>query len=255
MAEEGWHGRAKEMERCVNLILFEEAEIGRPLPAEDERAKHILEVLRRQKGDDFDVGLIDGPRGKGLLKEVTETGLVLEFRWGEEEPPLDPLVLIVGLSRPQTNRKILREATAVGVQRMLFALTERGEPNYVSSRLWTTGEYKRHVLAGVEQAFSTRVPQVEYGMSLEEALSEVGELDVRYALDNYEQTVSMGQVRPKSRGGIALAVGSERGWTGRERDLLRDSGFLLAGMGERVLRTETAVIAALALAKAAIGSW
>jgi len=239
----------------MNLILFEASEIAHPLPKEDERAKHILEVLRRKKGDDFDVGLIDGPKGKGVLKEIAATGLVLEFHWGEAEPPLDPLVLIVGLSRPQTNRKVLREATAVGVQRMMFVLTERGEPNYASSRLWTTGEYKRHVLAGVEQAFSTRVPQVEYGMSLEEAVVETGEMGARYALDNYEYTISMGQVEPERGGGIALAVGSERGWTGRERDLLRDSGFLLAGMGERVLRTETAVIAALALAKAAIGSW
>ena len=239
----------------MNLILFEESELTQPLPADDERARHILKVLRRREGDDFDVGLIDGPRGKAVLKEISPAGLVLDFHWGEDEPPLDPVFLIVGLSRPQTNRKILQEATAIGVQRMLFALTERGEPSYAASRLWTTGEYRRHVLAGVEQAFSTRVPRVEYGMSLEEALDEVSHLTSKYALDNYEYTLPMGQVQPRNGEPVALAVGSERGWAAKERGALRHSGFILTHMGQRVLRTETAVIAALALVKSAMGIW
>ena len=239
----------------MNLILFEESEVAHPLPHEDARARHILEVLRRREGDEFDVGLIDGPRGKAVLKQVSAAGLMLDFCWTDEQPPLDPIILIVGLSRPQTNRKILQEAAAIGVQRMLFVSTERAEPSYASSRLWTTGEYRRHLLAGVEQAFSTRVPQVAHGLSLQEALDEVGDLKAKYALDNYEYTVPMGQVRPPCGAAVVLAVGSERGWTARERDALRQAGFLLAGLGQRVLRTETAVIAALALAKSAMGLW
>jgi len=143
----------------------------------------------------------------------------------------------------------------MGVECMLFALTERAEPTYASSKLWTTGEYERHVLAGVEQAFSTRVPEVRYGMWLEEALCEARDLGDRYALDNYEYTVPMGQIQPVSGAGVALAVGSERGWSGQERSALRDAGFVLVGMGQRVLRTETAVVAALALTKSAMGAW
>lgn len=221
----------------------------------DPRAKHILEVLRRKEGDDFDVGIIDGPKGKAVLKEILTDGLVLTFCWGEEDPPLDPISLIVGLSRPQTNRKILQEASAIGVQRMLFAQTESAELSYTSSRLWTAGEYKRHVLAGVAQGFATRVPLVEYGMSLDTALNEVNSLAAKYALDNYEYTLPLGEIKPAYRDEIALAIGSERGWTAKERDILRDSGFVLVGIGPRVLRTETAVIAALALVKSAIGSW
>lgn len=239
----------------MNLILFDADEVAAPLPRDDPRARHILEVLRRSEGDDFDVGLVDGPRGKAVLKEVSSAGLVLEFCWGADEPPLDPIVLIVGLSRPQTNRKILQEAASVGVQRMLFALTERAEPSYAASRLWTTGEYRRHLLDGTAQAFSTRVPQVTYGMPLTEALDQVRDVPTRYALDNYEYTVSMAQVRSPPGAALALAVGSERGWTAAERETLRSAGFLLAGMGPRVLRTETAVIAALALAKSAMGAW
>ena len=52
---------------------------------------------------------------------------------------------------------------------------------------------------------------------------------------------------------ITLAVGSERGWTGAERDLLRENGYTLAALGERVLRTETASIAGTALCLAGMG--
>jgi len=239
----------------MNLILFEKSEITQLLLIEDPRAKHILEILRRKEGDDFDIGIIDGPKGKALLKEISPAGLVLTFQWGEEDPPLDPISLIVGLSRPQTNRKILQEAAAIGVQRMLFVQTEKAETSYASSRLWTSGEYKRHVIAGVGQGFSTRVPSVDYGMSLDEALHEVSRLAAKYALDNYEYTLPLGEIQPAYGDEIALAIGSERGWTTKERDLLRDSGLLLVGMGPRVLRTETAVIAALALVKSAMGAW
>lgn len=52
---------------------------------------------------------------------------------------------------------------------------------------------------------------------------------------------------------IVLAIGSERGWTERERDLLCERGFTLCGMGERILRTETAATAACAVVAAEIG--
>ncbi len=50
---------------------------------------------------------------------------------------------------------------------------------------------------------------------------------------------------------LALAFGPERGWSGPERALLRAAGFELAHLGPRVLRTETAVVAAVSVAKSA----
>lgn len=234
---------------------MDRSEIDRPLPRADDRATHILEVLRRNVGDEFDVGLINGPKGKARLEEIAPDTLVLSYGWSDAEPPLDPITLLVGLSRPQTNRKILQSAATMGVERMLFPITDRAEPAYAHSKLWTTGEYRRHVLAGVAQAFTTQVPSVTFGMTLEEALSSVTHADAKLALDNYEHTEPMSDVQFRSDPSIVLAVGSERGWTAAERESLRDADFRLVGMGERVLRTETAVVSALALVKAATGSW
>ncbi len=239
----------------MNLILMDRSEIDHPLPKTDDRAVHILEVLRRKVGDAFDVGLINGPKGKARLEEVTPDTLVLSYGWADPEPPLDPITLLVGLSRPQTNRKILQAAATMGVERMLFPITDRAEPAYAQSKLWTTGEYRRHLLAGVAQAFSTQVPSVTFGMSLDEALSSATNADAKLALDNYENTEPMSDVQLRDDSSIVLAVGSERGWTAVERESLRDANFRLVGLGERVLRTETAVVSALALVKAATGSW
>jgi RsmE family RNA methyltransferase len=71
------------------------------------------------------------------------------------------------------------------------------------------------------------------------------------ALDNYEGTARLSSVRLTPP--VTIAVGPERGWSPVERDLLRDRGFVLADLGERVLRTETACVAALTLVRAGLG--
>jgi len=53
---------------------------------------------------------------------------------------------------------------------------------------------------------------------------------------------------------MVLAVGSERGWSDKERDLLENAGFIRLSMGERALRTETACVAAAVLALEKIGA-
>ncbi len=235
----------------MNIILFEEHEIGSPLKRDDRRAVHVLEVLRRRPGDATDIGIVNGPRGKAVLKSIGKDEVVFEFALAESPAPLLPIDLIVGLSRPQTCRRILQEATSLGVRRIVFVLTERGEPSYATSRLWTTGEWERLVRAGVEQAFSTRFPVVEFGVALTTAIASMCDTDRRVCLDNYEATGALLETlgEPKS---VVLAIGSERGWTGGERRLFRESGFILADLGPRPQRTETATIAAVSIVSAVL---
>ncbi len=230
----------------MNIVLFESSERAGPLPREDERAKHILEVLGRKVGEAFDAGIIDGPRGRATVTGVDDVGLSFQFE--ETDPGLElyPIDLIVGLSRPQTNRKILQEATSIGARSIHFVVTERGEPSYATSKLWTTGEWRRHLVAGAAQAFSTRLPEVRFGESLADALARVGGESGKIALDNYEAPEHLMDADAGDLS-IVLAVGSERGWTSPERALLRESGFALAHLGERPLRTETAASVGLGI--------
>ena len=243
----------------MNLILFEPDEIGHPLPRGDARAGHLLRVLRRSEGDTFDAGLINGPRGKGTLTAIGPDALTLAFAWDAAPPPLDPITLIIGLPRPQTARDILRDATSLGVAAMHFVTTDKGEPGYGRSTLWTGNEWRRHLISGAEQAFDTRLPEVTHGRSLLEIIGGLPDRAIRVALDHYEASEALARCRlpddtaGASRPELVLAFGPERGWSNAERAALRGSGFVLAHLGSRVLRTETAVVVAVALVKAMRG--
>jgi RsmE family RNA methyltransferase len=233
----------------MNLILFEANETGLPLC--DPRARHILDVLRRRPGDRFGAGLINGPRGLGTLVAIGNESLRLTFEWGAEPPPLDPITLIVGLPRPQTARRILHEASAMGVVALSFVLSDRGEPSYAQSRLWTTDEWRRHLIDGAQQAYTTRLPAVSLAAPLASVIDSLPGGGTRLALDNYEAPCALSVVQVTAP--VTLALGPERGWSDRERATLRVSGFSLVHLGERVLRTETACVAGLTLVKAKLG--
>ena len=237
--------------RRVNLILFEPAELAAPLSRSDPRAAHLLGVLRRPEGGTFDAGVIDGPRGQGTLVQIGPDALTLRFTWGAAPPAPDPLTLLIGLPRPQTARDILREATSLGVAALHFFRPEKGESSYARSTLWSSGEWRRQLILGAEQAFATQLPAVTHGQSLAETIASLSRSASRIALDNYESPQPLSAVETPSP--VVLAFGPERGWSAGERVLLRAQGFAFAHLGPRVLRSETAVIATLAVVRAKLG--
>ena len=243
----------------MNLILFEPDETVRPLPRDDPRSQHLLRVLRRREGDTFDAGLVNGPRGKGTLVAIGPAALTLSFAWGAEPPPPAPITLIVGLPRPQTARDILRDATSLGVAAMHFVTTDKSEPSYQRSALWSAGDWRRQLLLGAQQAFDTRLPEVSSGRSLLEVISRLPAHAARVALDHYEAPAALTKCRLTADPAAAapplvvLAFGPERGWSNAERAALRGAGFAFAHLGPRVLRTETAVAAAVTLARVQLG--
>jgi 16S rRNA (uracil1498-N3)-methyltransferase len=232
----------------VNLILFEAGEMDSPLPRADPRAVHIEKVLKRREGDLLDAGVVNGPRGKAAVLSIGSESIVLRFTQTAEPEPADPIHLVIALPRPQTARKILNGAASLGVATIRFFPSEKGEPGYASSTLWSSGEWRRHLLDGAAQAFDTRLPEIFHDSGLAESVAALPPGCPGMALDNYEASRRLGASASRP---LALAFGPERGWSAAERDLLREKGFALAHLGTRVLRTETAVVAALAIVKSA----
>lgn len=236
----------------MNLVLFADHELTQPLPRNDPRARHILQVLRVPAGDTFDVGQLNGPRGKATLDKLTEATLELSFTWAAPHAPPPPTSLIIGLPRPQTARDVLRDATTLGATALHFVRTARSDPNYAASSLWQQGEWTRHVETGAAQAFDTFVPPVSWQHTLAEQLTATATVPVRLALDNYEATAPLATFDlPDAETAVTLFIGPERGWDEADRALFRAQGVPLLHLGSRVLRTETAVTAALALLNAA----
>lgn len=238
----------------MNLILFEAAELERPLPRTDRRAAHILEVLHRRVGEPVDAGLINGPRGKATVMAIQADALTLAFAPGPAITAPAPITLVVGLPRPQTARDILRDATTLGVAAIHFVQTEKSDPNYARSTLWSSGEWRRHLIAGAEQAFDTRIPEITHGRTLADvAATFASGAAARIAFDNYAAATALGQMELDRGAHPVIALGPERGWSDAERALLRTHGFALAHLGARVLRAETACIAALSILRSRLG--
>lgn len=238
----------------MNCILFQEPLERCVLPPRDRRAEHIRDVLKMQPGDELDVGVANGPMGKARIVKDDAAGMELSFTWGEVPPSLNPLWMAIGLPRPQTARKILREAASLGIAQLDFVHAGRGDPAYRQSKLWSTDEWQQQLWEGAELAFTTRLSAVRYDQTLAEWLEDLPDDGQRLALDNYEATRPLGVV-PLTDLPQIVAIGPERGWSAGDRDALRAANFTLVQTGERVLRTETACVAAVSILSSRIGWW
>ena len=231
----------------MNVILFDTDSATQVLSRKDLRAQHLLKVLRCSIGDQFDAGVRNGPIGKGTVKSVDEKEIVIDVTLQGPAVGLDDIHLIIGLPRPQTARKILRELSSLGAASLNFVLTESSDRSYVSSTLWTSGEWERHLVTGVQQAFTTTIPKVKWGIGLKESVASVDALARKVALDNYEATESLGDADLTLP--LVIAIGPERGWSSLDREVLRDHGYDLVHIGSRVLRVEPACVSAYSVAK------
>lgn len=231
----------------MNIFLLPEKVSYLELPVKGDSACHILTVLKAVVGDVIDVGVKNGPKGKATLQDITKVHLKLSLIWNDPHPcDLYPATLVVGMARPQTCRKILEQASAMGVSRIDFFMSEKSELSYRDSRLWRSNEWEEKIFKGVEQAFSTFLPQCKIWADLKDCIDDQPSGSKALALDNYESSYTLNQLQVEDHYAYyTIAIGSERGWSNSERELLRDQGFTLVSMGPRVLRQETAVVVAL----------
>ena len=240
----------------MNICLFSQDEISQPLPLRDERAQHILKVLHKDVGDTFTAGIIGGQSGVAKITGRGEDGISFEFTAGGDGKPLSALEMIIGFPRPIQLKRLLRDIAALGVCRVHLTGTDLGEKSYMQSNLVEHGAAYKMLLDGTVQAGSTHIPELCHYKTLDECLSAVcaGGSGLLLALDNVNPSArladavkqgSVAEAAGASR--LVAAIGSERGWTDRERRLLESQGFVRCGMGERIMRTETAATVAGAI--------
>ncbi|WP_309386540.1 16S rRNA (uracil(1498)-N(3))-methyltransferase [Cerasicoccus frondis] len=235
----------------MNLILFQTAEEAALIPTNDPRARHIREVIRLGVGDPVYVGVVNGVRGLGKIVEDGPAGMRLDIAWETQAPVTHPIRLLVGVPRPQTARRVLFEAACLGVAGLDFFQAEKGEASYASSKLWSSEEWRERLWQGAEQGFATQLPEVRHFPKLADALTAVA-TPGQAALDVYEGVGPLSSLNLPEQP-TTLAIGAERGWSAKERDLLRGAGFQLASLGERVLRTEAACLASVSVLLAGWG--
>ena len=221
----------------MNILLFKENETH--LDKKDARAEHIRKILHLKKGDSFKAGIINGKQGVATIVSDLD-GFDLSFAFDKDKSSLYPLTLIVAQVRPICMKRILREAVSLGVGRLILPVSDLGEKSYLESALYKDNGYEDILIDGAMQSGFTGVSECILAKNVEEAIMLVDSDEALSSLD----------LNGKS---VTLAIGPERGWTERERKIFIGNGFSPCLLGSRILRTETASVAASALALSLMG--
>lgn len=227
---------------------------GMELALPEAPAVHLVRVLRLGVGDDC--VLFNGD-GSDYAARVLAIGK-RELRVGvtaatpvERESPLR-IVLLQGIARGEKMDLILQKATELGVAAMHPVTSQRSEVKLDEARaVKRLAHWRNVVTAACEQSGRAVVPDVTSPATLQDALASLPTAGLRLLLDP-EGTQSLATL-PSIDEPILLAVGPEGGWSPRDREQLQSAGFQGLRLGPRVLRTETAGLAAIAALQSRFG--
>ncbi|MBR6235968.1 MAG: RsmE family RNA methyltransferase, partial [Spirochaetales bacterium] len=142
----------------MNIILFDGFPEGGFIPASDERASHILNILHLRQGDSFKMGIINESEGEATIEAVSDDGITVSYK-SSCKPALYPVTLLCAQVRPICMKRILREAVSLGVGRIILSGSDTGEKSYLSSNLYKTGEYREYLLDGAMQSAHAGLPE------------------------------------------------------------------------------------------------
>ena len=221
------------------------------LPA--DAAAYLSRVLRLRPGDACVLFNGDGIDYEARLLALDKRGAAAEIVAAARVANESPLriVLLQGIARGEKMDLVLQKATELGVAEVVPVDSERSEVRLQGERLDKRLAHWRGVVASAcGQCGRARVPAVRAPRPLAEALDALPVLP-RYLLDPGAGE-SIGSL-PGLADGCVLAVGPEGGWSPRDRELLHGAGFAGLRLGPRVLRTETAGIAAIAALQSRFG--
>ncbi|GHV84017.1 ribosomal RNA small subunit methyltransferase E [Spirochaetia bacterium] len=239
----------------MNIILFNEQEIYSPLLAHDKRNIHLLKTLHKKEGEYFDAGVLGGKTGRGQIKKIDgEKQIEFSLCLTDNPPPKINIRAAVGFTRPIQLRRILRELCNMGVYAIDLLETDMGDKSYRQTKLFEDGGAQAALLEGAEQARDTILPEINIFTGIENWLKCVFNNDhndhfkdtLLLAPDNVDPKIPFNGI--KSKNNAIIIIGSERGFSDRERAILDNYNFIRFKLGERALRTETACTAAVILA-------
>lgn len=219
-------------------------------------AEHVLRVLRLGAGDPLTLFNGDGHDYAGVIETADRRRASVRIdarRDALAESPLR-LTLAQALARGDKMDWIVQKATELGVQRIVPLATERSEVRLDASRARKRLAHWRAVAcAACEQCGRAVLPHIDAPVALPDWLAaQAADDTLRLALMPGDGM----RTRELDLGGrmtASLAVGPEGGWGERDLRALREARFSALRLGPRVLRTETAGVAALAALQAVHG--
>lgn len=217
-----------------------------------EDAHHLTRVLRVEQGQKYEIS----DNEQAYLAEVeTATRDLVSFRVlekinaGQSGPYT---TLYVALIRFERLELLIEKATELGAASIAFFAAERSERGLDRAVAKRLTRWQRVAREASEQSRRVRMPDLSGPLALSDLLSDKARS--RILLDEEPGCTPILRALPSSPSAddrVSILAGPEGGWTERERTAAREAGWQPVSLGPGILRTETAVIAALAVIQAA----
>jgi len=240
--------------RLTRVYVNTPLEAGTRITLEGSAASHITRVLRLRVG--ADLTLFNGQGGEHAAQIDKAHGGMVTVAVGEPEPSEreSPLVLTLaqGLSRGERMDWVVQKATELGVTRLVPLLTERSVVRLDAQQADRKMNHWRAIaIAACEQCGRNRLPQVAAPVALQDFLHAAAPAAARLLLSPAAgQRIADLTGAPRA---VTVLIGAEGGLTQQEQEAAAGAGFTTVRLGPRVLRTETAAIAALTVLQQKFG--
>jgi 16S rRNA (uracil1498-N3)-methyltransferase len=234
--------------RLTRVHVDEPIVAGKRLTVKGGGANHITRVLRLRTGDELT--LFDGRGGEyaARIEEFRKDTVLVAVdrqRAIERESPLS-LTLAQGISRGERMDWIIQKATELGASRIVPVFTERSVVRLDAKQADKKAQHWRGIaIAACEQSGRNRVPDLAPPLDFFEFVRS-DEPGATRLLLSPTGTLRIEDLKGIGTG-ITVLIGPEGGLTEVEQETALAAGFQPVRMGPRVLRTETAAIAALTI--------
>lgn len=241
--------------RIPRIHLSQTLAPGARLALDETASGHLLRVLRLKPGAALILFNGDGGEYEATLAAVENRAAVVNVgqsvATGRESPLA--ITLAQGISRGERMDYTLQKSVELGVARIVPLETEFSQVRLAGERLERRRQHWQGVIASaVEQCGRTRLPELASVSPLAGWLASDTDIGLRLVLDPAGD-VTLSQLVAPTEGAVTLLVGPEGGLSDHEIARARHAGYRGLRLGPRILRTETAGIAALAALQAAWG--
>jgi 16S rRNA (uracil1498-N3)-methyltransferase len=242
--------------RTIRSFVDRPLGIGDVFALPEATGNHLVRVLRLEVGEGCVLFNGDGHDYMAKLLSREKRGASVEIvgrhAVGNESPLR--ITLVQGIARGEKMDLILQKATELGVVAFAPASTDRTEVRLDAERSDKKMAHWRGVLASAcEQCGRATLPALAAPRSLADAVAADAN-PLRFLLDP-EASDAIADLGLPRDAALTLAIGPEGGFSERDRAILKAGGFRGLRLGPRILRTETAGLAAIAALNAMYGDW
>lgn len=233
--------------RLTRTWVTQPLAIGQRVGLPENAANHLLRVLRLGVGDACVLCNGDGNDYRARIVHTHKRACeveILECQAVARESPL-AITLMQGIARGEKMDLVLQKSTELGVAAFMPVSSDRSEVKLDAERARTRLAHWQHVvMAACEQSGRAVCPQVIAPQPLASALQHPALPAARFYLAP-EAEHGIATLAAPAVPALAIAVGPEGGWSARDRQALHEAGFVPLRLGPRILRTETAGLAAI----------